>query len=106
MYADVIKSMDGARTIEEHITKLQDILDTPPTDSQLESLLRAAITSLMQSQHSAVKAKQASVKVRMNPAPATEFKQLYNYCKQHATAGTPQWMVAARQAGWTPPTTP
>lgn len=35
MYADVIKSMDGARTIKEHITKLQDILDTSPCRSEL-----------------------------------------------------------------------
>lgn len=106
MYADVIKSMDGARTIKEHITKLQAILDIPPTDPQLASYLRAAITSLMQSQHTVAKAGQASQKVRLNPTPTTVFKQLYNHCQQHATAGTPQWMVAAIQAGWTPPTTP
>jgi len=106
MYADIIKSMDGARTIKEHITKLQDILDTPPTDPQLESCLRAAITSLIQSQHAAAKAGQSSQKVRLNPTTTTVFKQLYSYCQQHATAGTPQWMVAAIQAGWTPPTTP
>lgn len=29
MYADVINSMDGARTIKEHITKLQGYLDAP-----------------------------------------------------------------------------
>ncbi|QXB24170.1 hypothetical protein [Lelliottia amnigena] len=106
MYADVINSMDGARTIKEHITKLQGYLDAPPTDPQLASLLRAAITSLMQSQQAVAKAGQASLKVRMNPSPATVFKQLYNHCQQYATAGTPQWMVAAIQAGWTPPTTP
>lgn len=106
MYADVIKSMDGARTIKEHITKLQAILDVPPVDPNLESCLRAAITSLMQSQHDVAKASMASQKVRLNPTPTTVFKQLYSYCQQHATAGTPQWMVAAARAGWTPPTTP
>lgn len=78
----------------------------PPVDPNFESCLRAAITSLMQSQYDVAKAGQASQKVRLNPTPTTVFKQLYSYCQQHATAGTPQWMVAAIQAGWTPPKTP
>ncbi len=45
MYADVITSMDGARTLKEHITKLQAILDLPPVDPQLASCLRVVISS-------------------------------------------------------------
>lgn len=106
MYADVIKSMDGARTIKEHITKLQDILDASPTDPQLVSFLQAAITSLMQDQYVVTKAGKASQKVRLNQTTDMKYKHLYNYCQQHATTGTPQWQVAASNAGWTPPTTP
>lgn len=43
MYTDVITSMDGARTLKEHITKLQAILDLPPVDPQLASCLRVVI---------------------------------------------------------------
>lgn len=105
MYADVITSMDGARTLKEHITKLQAILDLPPVDPQLASCLRVVISSLMQDQHTAIKLSQASQKVRLNQTTTTVYKQLYSYCQQHVTTGTPQWMVAAKRAGWTPPTT-
>lgn len=106
MYADVIKSMDGARTIKEHITKLQAVLDTPPVDPQLTSHIRTAITSLMQDQYKAAKEGQASQKARLNQTTVTVYSQLYRYCQQHFAAGTPEWMVAALQAGWTPPTAP
>ncbi|EMM3429842.1 hypothetical protein RRS04_004642 [Klebsiella aerogenes] len=106
MYGDVIKSMDGARTFKEHITKLQAILDAPPVDPQLASYLKAAITSLMQDQFNAAKAGLASQKVRLNPTSVTVYKQLYSYCQQYFTAGTPEWEVAASQAGWTPPSKP
>lgn len=106
MYADVIKSMDGARTIKEHIAKLQAILDVPPVDPQLASCLRVAITSLIQDQFDAAKNGGTSQKVRLNQTTVTVYRQLYSYCQQHFTAGTPQWMVAALQAGWKPPTTP
>ena len=98
--------MDGARTIKEHITKLQAILDKPPVDPQLASHIQRAISSLMQDQYVATKAGQASQKIRMNQSKVTVYRQLYSYCQQHFNAGTPEWMVAAIQAGWTPPTTP
>ena len=106
MYPDVLKSMDGARTIKEHITNLQGILDLPPVDPDLASYLRVAITSLMQDQYDATNAGKASQKVRLDQTPTTIYRQLYTYCQQRVTAGTPEWMVAALKAGWTPPTTP
>ncbi|EJB9294191.1 hypothetical protein MXH15_001038 [Salmonella enterica] len=106
MYGDVLKFMDGARTLKEHITKLQSILDNPPVDPQLASNLRVAITSLMQDQFNAAKAGQANQKVRLNQTTVTVYRQLYSYCQQNFTAGTPEWEVAASQAGWTPPPTP
>lgn len=106
MYGDVIKSMDGARTLKEHITELQALLDKPPVDPQLASYLRVAITSLMQDQFNAAKTGQASQKVRLNQTSITVYRQLYSYCQQHFTAGTPEWEVAASQAGWTPPPIP
>lgn len=54
MYADVMKVMDGARTIQEHITNLQAILDLPPVEPNLEAGLRAVISSLMQEQSTAI----------------------------------------------------
>ncbi len=105
MYIDVINSMNGARTIKEHITKLQAIKDLTPVDPQLASYLQTAITSLMGDQFTAAKLRQASHKVRLSQATTTDYRQLYSYCQQHVTTGTPQWMVAALQAGWTPPTT-
>lgn len=105
MYSDVIMSMDGARTIKEHITNLQAILDLSPVDPQLQSCVNAAISHLMQDQFTANKAGQASQKVRLNQATIMVYRQLYSYCQQHATAGTPQWQVAALNAGWTPPIT-
>lgn len=106
MYADILKVMDGARTLKEHITKLQAILDLPPVDPQLASALRRTITSLTQDQYNANKQGVASQKVQLNPTTTTVYRQLYSYCQQHVTAGTPEWMVAALQAGWTPPSTP
>ena len=106
MYADVMRVMDGARTIKEHITKLQGILDSSPADPKLASLLRDAISSLMDDQLLAIQQGTSSRKARMNPNPTAAYKQLYSYCQPHATAGTPQWQVAALNAGWTPPTTP
>ncbi len=106
MYTDVINSMNGARTIKEHITKLQAILDSIPVDPQLASYLHTAITSLMRDQFNAAKSSQASQKVRLSQATTTEHRQLYSYCQHHATTGTPQWTVAASRAGWTPPAKP
>lgn len=103
MYNDVINSMDGGRTFAEHTTRLQKMADLSPVDPQLEALLKAAITQLTRDQYQAAKVKQASQKVQLNQSAVREYQQLYSYCQQHAPAAIPQWQVAARNAGWTPP---
>lgn len=103
MYNDVMNSMDGARTLGDHITRLQNIVDLSPVDPQLEAFLKSAITQLTQDQLKAAKLRQASQRVPLNPSADRKYQQLYSYCQQHAPAAIPQWQVAAQNAGWTPP---
>ncbi|MBN5214258.1 hypothetical protein [Serratia ureilytica] len=106
MYKDVISVMDGARTLKEHITSLQKILDKPPIDPQLITYLNASQRVLTLQQQVAIKRKLTSQKLHLNNTEFNELKQLYSYCKQHASTGQPQWVVAALNAGWTPPSKP
>ncbi|BCU51094.1 TPA: hypothetical protein ACHF2V_004233 [Citrobacter farmeri] len=104
MYNDVITALSGARTLKDHISKLQKILDTPPVDPALASALRAAITDLMPEQALAIKKKLSSQTIRLDNARITTVKQLHTYCHKKALTGLPQWVIAAQSAGWTPPT--
>lgn len=103
MYSDVLKALSGARTYKEHITKLQSILDKNPTDPQLESAIRAALPDLMSYQAQAISKKLSAQKLCLDKSPSSLINRLYAYCQKQAVTGEPEWMVAARRAGWTPP---
>lgn len=103
MYGEVVGALSGARTFKEHITALQKILDRNPVDPILRNAITAAITELMHGQANAAKRKVSSQKLRLDNSSIRIFQQLLAYCKKHAASGEPEWMVAARHAGWTPP---
>lgn len=105
MYKDVIKAMSGARTFGEHIRELQAILDKSPSDPQLAAAIQEIITDLMYAQARSIEKKVSSQKVRLSDSPMAKFKNVYGYCQQRAQSGEPDWMIAARKAGWTPPQT-
>ncbi|REE67457.1 hypothetical protein C7424_3877 [Pantoea ananatis] len=104
MYNDVIKAMSGARTLSEHISKLQNILDKSSTvDPQLIAAINLIISNLMDGQLIAIKKKEASQKVRLSDSSSDLFQKVYIYCQNKAKSGEPGWMNAARNACWTPP---
>jgi len=105
MYNGVINAMSGARTLSEHISKLQGILDSSPSDQQLVTAIRQIIKELMHLQAHAITKRTSSQKVRLTDSQTAIFRQVYAYCQQRAKAGEPDWMIAARNAGWTPPQT-
>jgi len=105
MYKDIIKAMSGARTLSEHISKLQAILDNSSSEPQLVTAIRDMITELTHLQQHAIKKKTSGQKVRLDATQIEICKQVYAYCNRRATSDEPDWMIAARNAGWTPPQT-
>lgn len=103
MYGEVVSALSGARTFKEHITALQKILDRNPVDPTLRAAITKVITELMHGQADAARRKISSQKLRLDNSSIKIFQQLLAYCKKHSASGDPEWMVAARNAGWTPP---
>ncbi|KKB02651.1 hypothetical protein TN98_20585 [Pantoea anthophila] len=105
MYNDVVKAMSGARTFGEHISKLQSILDNSSFEPQLDSAIRKLIKQLMDYQQLAISQKTSSQKLRLDNTQIAICQQIYAYCQQRSASNEPAWMIAARNAGWTPPQT-